>query len=112
MIRAGENISQDGRTIYLASDYDYFDVPKGQWNVDVNTTGSDSVIFTGETHLKAGYGGTVYVFAKPKDGFKIDVLSINKPSYVSGSVHYNEEGGYIVIEGISGSITLTVKAVS
>ena len=112
VIRAGEKISQDGRTIYLASDYDYFDVPKGQWNVDVNTTGSDSVIFTGETHLKAGYGGTVYVFAKPKDGFKIDVLSINKPSYVSGSVHYNEEGGYIVIEGISGSITLTVKAVS
>ena len=108
-IRAGAKV--DGNTYYFASDYDFFEVPRGVWDITIDKTGSGNVIFTGNEGLTAEPGGTVYVYLKPAEGYSIDSFSVNRPSYVSGRIFYSEDNGYIVIEGISGSLVLTVKAV-
>ena len=108
-LRAGAKT--DGNTYYFASDCDFFEVPRGTWDITIDKAGSENVIFTGNESLTAEPGGTVYVYLKPADGFKIDTFSVNKPSYVSGRIFYSEDNGYIVIEGISGSLVLTVNAV-
>ncbi len=110
-LRAGESVSDDGRTFRFASNFKDFFVPRGEWTVSVDKEASENVIFTGDTTFKAEPGGTVYVPVKAAGGYKISDYTVDKPSYVSGGVSYDEEKGYIVIDGITGSLKLTVKAV-
>lgn len=109
-IRAGDRVSDDGHTFWLASDYDYFEVPRGEWHVSLAGSDTEGIILTGDAELIAGPGGTVYFYLKPSEGFVIDSYTVDKPSNVSGEIRYNEENGYIVIEGITGSLILTVTA--
>ncbi|MCR4849765.1 MAG: hypothetical protein K5870_00755 [Lachnospiraceae bacterium] len=108
-LRAGAKT--DGNTYYFASDCDFFEVPRGTWDITIDKAGSENVIFTGNDVLTAKPGGTVYVYLKPAEGYSIDSFSVNRPDYVSGRIYYSKDSGYIVIEKVTGSIVLTVKAV-
>ena len=55
-------------------------------------------------------GGTVYVWATAEEGYEITGYAVDKPAFVSGSLAYDEENGYIAIEGVTGSLTLRVTA--
>lgn len=109
-IRFGEEINKETNTFYFASDYADFFVPRGVWEITVDEEQSEGVIFTGVTEQTAEPGGTVYIYVQPKEGHTIltEDITVNKPSYI-GEVSYYESAGYIVIEGITGNITVTVK---
>ncbi len=109
VIRAGEKRGADG-TFYFASDYDYFFVPRGIYTVSTDVEASENVEFTGDTTQAAEPGGTVYIYVNPKQGYEISEISVSKPNNVNRGVRYSAEGGYVIIDGISGSLTLTVKA--
>ena len=109
VIRAGELADYDGNTFYLASNFSDFMVPYSKWSITVDTASSQHVVFPQGTSTTAESGGTVYIYAQPEEGYEITEWTADKPNYVSG-ISYSEEYGYITVEGITGSITLTVKA--
>lgn len=110
-LRAGARVDESTNTYYFASDYADFFVPRGVWNITVDETGSQNVRFTGQNTQTAEPGGTVYIYVEPEDGYEISEYSVDKPSYLSDGISYDNERGYIALKGISGNLVLTVKAV-
>ena len=108
VIRAGESADHESGTFYLASNFADFMMPSPQWRVTVDTVSSQHVSFP-VTSTTAEAGGTVYIYVNPEEGYEITAWEVNNPNYVS-EVWYSEEYGYVAIEGITGSITLTVTA--
>ena len=80
------------------------------FTVTADHEASEHVVFTGETELAAEPGGTVYVYVESEGGYEVAELSVDKPGYVSGEIWYNAADGYVAIEGVSGSLSLIVKA--
>ncbi|MBQ9333475.1 MAG: hypothetical protein IJS12_03985 [Lachnospiraceae bacterium] len=109
LIRAGEKRGEDG-TFYFASNYADFFIPRGSWQITTDTVASEHVLFSGDVIQTAEPGGIVYIYVTPEQGYEITEYSADKPKYVSGGLRYDKEKGYIVIDGISGSLKLTVKA--
>ena len=112
IIRFGEKFDKDTNTFYFASNFADFFVPRGIYELEVNEAESDNVIYEGELNQAIEPGQTAYVYVKPVDGYEIkdENIYISKPSYVSGQVRYSVSGGYVVLEGISGSIELKIVA--
>ena len=110
ILRAGEYVDESTNTFYFASDYADFFVPRGVWNVIADLENAQHVIFTGETEQVAEPGGTVYFYVAPEEGYEITGYTVDKPNYLSGGVRYSEENGFVVLEGVTGNVTLTVIA--
>ena len=110
VLRAGEQFDASTNTFRFASDYADFFIPRGLWTVRADTDASEHVVFTQGTEQAAEPGQTVYIYVEPEKGYEISEYYVDKPGYVSGEVTYSEENGYVSIEGISGSLALTVKA--
>ena len=108
-VRAAEYADKATGTFYLKSDYAVFTVPRGVWTVEVDTAESAHVVFDVETSYNAEPGGTVYVFAAPEEGYEITSYSVNHPNYVD-AITYDVSQGSIVLEGVTGSVVLTVTA--
>lgn len=109
-IRFGERVDYDNHTFYLASDYDYVTIGRGIWNVSVDVNASSHVNFTGELTQAVEPGGLVYISVWPEKGYEVSEFTVDKPSYVSGGISYNKETGILVVDGVCGNLTITVKA--
>ncbi len=97
---------QEGNTIYLHSDYDYFTIDRAIWTVTLNASGE---VAADNAKLYAGPGGDVYYYISVADGYAVSDYSVNKPNYIR-SIEYNADGGYIHISGITGSIILNITS--
>ena len=109
LLRAGEKVDTTNNTFYFASDASDFFIPRGVWTVSVDRDASQNVSFGGDVAQTAEPGGTVYIYVDPDEGYEVEEYSVDKPKYVN-SLSYDSEGGYVVLEGISGNIILNVKA--
>lgn len=109
-IRAGESVDYTNNTFYLASDFSYVTIGRGVWKVSVDKAASTHVIYAGELTQSAEPGGVVYIYVKPEKGYEVSEFAVDNPSYVSGGIRYDEEGGFLIIDGVTGNITVTVKA--
>lgn len=110
ILRAGAYVDEESNTFYFASDYADFFVPRGVWTVNVDLGRSQHVVFTGETEQVAEPGGTVYFYVTPEEGYEITEYTVDRPTRLSGGVRYSEENGFIVVDGVTGNVTLTVIA--
>jgi hypothetical protein len=98
----------DGNTIYLHSDYNYFTIDRAEWTVTADKDNSPNVTFA-DDKLYASTSGDIYYYVTPDNGYKITEYSVSNPNYIS-DISYNEDEGYIKISGVTGSVSLTVKA--
>ena len=110
VLRAGEYVDYDTNTFYFASDYEDFFIPRGVWTVNADLEQSQHVVFTGETEQVAEPGGIVYFYVTPEEGYEITEYTVDRPTRLSGGVQYSEEKGFIVLDGVTGNVTLTVIA--
>lgn len=109
ILRAGESVNEVTHTFYFASDYADFFVPRGLWTVAVDVSASAHVLFPQGTELTAEPGVDLFLYAEPEDGFRISSYSVDKPSRI-GTLDYDEDNGYFIIQGISGNVIFTVTA--
>ncbi|MBR1731996.1 MAG: Ig-like domain-containing protein, partial [Ruminococcus sp.] len=98
----------EGDTIYLHSDYNYFTIGRAEWTVKADKDNSENVSFAAD-EVYAVPGGDVFYYVAPDDGYEISQYSVNKSSYIS-DISYNASKRYIRLSGVTGSVSLNVKA--
>ncbi|MFV0412194.1 MAG: hypothetical protein ACK5L3_02850, partial [Oscillospiraceae bacterium] len=96
-----------GNTLYLASPYYIFSLPRAEWTVAADSSVAHVLWGPETSSVDVAPGGTAYFTVAAENGHKITGVSVNRPGYV-GNVSYDNQTGKITITRITSNVTLFV----